>query len=80
MPWAREEHSHFQLPTRQKEHYRRSCCLDTVMTWHLTTRAMQRSPFPLGLSTLVDMWRMSKILAVQSLLLVMSMLLSTGLT
>ena len=50
------------------------------MTWHYKNQYMQQSPFPLVLSTLVDMWRMSKILAVQSLLLVMSMLLSTGLT
>ena len=37
---------------------------------------------PLGLSesTLVDMWRMSKIFAVQSLLLVISRLLLTGFT
>ena len=37
---------------------------------------------PLGLSgsTAVDMWRMSKIFAVQSLLLVISRLLLTGLT
>ena len=37
-------------------------------------------PLLLEASTLVDMWRMSKILAVQSLLLLISMLLSTGLT
>ena len=44
--------------------------------------ATEELPVPLGLSgsTLVDMWRMSKIFAVQSLLLVISRLLLTGLT
>ena len=46
------------------------------------SQVVEELPVPLGLSgsTLVDMWRMSKIFAVQSLLLVISRLLLTGFT